>query len=110
MAQNSLFRTYSNFLRDNLQEIHRLIRLSQLDEATKLFGQCCSMSNEYLGNEIAREVEFLKIIDASNNISADESKFGITPRQALIYAALCGWKGDEPCSWISPIEKESLIA
>jgi hypothetical protein len=34
----------------------------------------------------------------------------VTPRQALIYAALVGWHGDEPCPWISPISIEDILA
>lgn len=33
----------------------------------------------------------------------------ITPRQALISAALCGWKGDEPSTWISPVVAEDIL-
>ena len=31
-------------------------------------------------------------------------------RQSFIMAALCGWKGDDPCVWQSPIDEETLIS
>lgn len=34
----------------------------------------------------------------------------ITPRQALIYAALTGWKGDEPNPWFCPVAINDLLA
>ena len=32
------------------------------------------------------------------------------PRQALIMAALCGWKGDDPCGWQSPVDEGTIIS
>ena len=45
-------------------------------------------------------------MDITNNKNENQSKpAAVTPRQALIYAALVGWHGDEPCPWISPISE-----
>ena len=34
----------------------------------------------------------------------------VTPRQALIYAAAEGWKGDGPSPWISPVANDDILA
>lgn len=34
----------------------------------------------------------------------------VTPRQALVYAALCGWYGDDPGPWISPVAVDDILA
>src|SRR5436190_583981 len=39
-----------------------------------------------------------------------EAKQFITPREALIKAATCGWAGDELCSWHCPASAETIIA
>ena len=35
---------------------------------------------------------------------------GASARAALIKAALCGWHGDAACSWLFPIDEETLIS
>jgi hypothetical protein len=34
----------------------------------------------------------------------------LTPRQALICAAVTGWNGDEPCSWYCPVNARDIEA
>jgi hypothetical protein len=46
-----------------------------------------------------------------NTCDDSESQSGsITPRQALIYAALAGWRGDEPNPWFCPVAIDDLLA
>jgi len=50
-------------------------------------------------------------MDIENNKTKDQEELpAVTPRQALIYAALVGWNGDEPSPWISPISIEDIFA
>lgn len=48
---------------------------------------------------------------ADNNKSKGRNESAmVTPRQALIYAAAEGWKGDGPSPWISPVANNDILA
>ena len=50
-------------------------------------------------------------MDITNNTAENQGEPAtVTHRQALIYAALVGWHGDEPCPWICPISIEDILA
>jgi hypothetical protein len=46
----------------------------------------------------------------SEGQNSEPQSESITPRQALIYAALTGWKGDEPNPWFCPVAINDLLA
>ena len=46
----------------------------------------------------------------NNKTENKDERTEVPSRQALIYAALVGWRCDEPCPWISPISIEDILA
>ena len=50
-------------------------------------------------------------MDIKNNKPENQNESTtVTPRQALIYAALVGWKGDEPSPWFCPVAIDDILA
>ncbi len=96
---------------ERLADIHAAIRGGSEDAAVALYQQLTGelLRPEAAREDIRRETEFLRVVDASREIGSKASGRNITPRQALIGAALGGWYGDEPSSWNSPIPRSDLL-
>lgn len=90
-----------SLLRAN-QEVQAALVLETLSEGALTLAGCLE--------EVRREARFLAAVDTAQAIGLSRSKFGLTPRQALIYAALFGPLGDVPHGWYSPVEESTLIA
>lgn len=93
-----------------LHDIQNLLLEDRVAEASELYNKSANLNSDALEREIKREREFVHVLSESKQSGAEESKYGTTPRQALILAALSGWRGDDPSSWISPTTREDLIA
>lgn len=92
-----------------LPRIQRWIRAGDMEKAARALVRAdpdCRLRAE---DQIQREAEFLRVVDASTKFKAKDCPKGITPRQAMILAALVGWAGDRPCSWQSPVDGDDLL-
>jgi hypothetical protein len=97
-------------LEKDLPKIHDLLLQDRVHEASELYNKSAQKIPDAIEREIKREREFVHILSESKQFGITESKYGTTPRQALVLAALSGWSGDSPCSWISPAAREDIIA
>jgi hypothetical protein len=95
---------------DKLKTLHEHIRSGSEEAAVALYQDLGSMYAEAAREAIRRETEFLQVVDASRAIGPSASGRNLTPRQAVIWAALVGWYGDELTSWHSPITEDTLLA
>jgi hypothetical protein len=112
MATKSVLRAWNSQLGERLADLHAAIRGGAEDEAVVLFQELTRnmLIAEAAREDIHREAEFLRVVDASRAIGPQASGRNITPRQAFIGAALSGWAGDEPSSWSSPVGRSDLLA
>lgn len=110
MRKNTMFSMWSPSLEKDLSKIHELLLQSRVDEAAELYNKSAHMTPDVIEHEIKRERDFVHVLSESKQFGDKKSKYGTTPRQALILAALSGWSGDDPCSWSSPVAREDLIA
>ena len=93
-----------------LNELQALVGKNEHDRATILYAQLCQVDLAAARQQVEQETEFLRIVTASRAIGFAHSGRGLTPRQAIIYAAAVGWYGDDPCSWQSPVAETDLLA
>ena len=110
MKKKTLLSIPLSDLETDLPEIQDLLLQNRVEEAAGLYNKSAHLNPDALKRELERERDFVRAVSESKQFGAKESKYGKTPRQALILAALSGWRGDEPCSWISPVTREDLIA
>jgi len=110
MRRKTLLRVRSPEVEKDLPAIHDLLLQDRVTEASELYNKSTCMNPDVLEREIKRERDFVHVLSESKQFGTKESKYGTTPRQALVLAALSGWRGDSPCSWISPTTREDLIA
>lgn len=110
MRRKTLLRAWSTRLEKDLPRIHDLLQQDRIKEAAELYNESARMDPDAVKHEITIEKDFVQVLFESKRFGAEESKYGTTPRQALVLAALSGWSGDDPCSWISPVAREDLIA
>ena len=110
MRRKTLLRMLSPGMEKNLPAIHDLLLKNRVAEAAELYNKSAHMNPEALELEIKQERDFVHVLSESKQFGAEESKYGTTPRQALIWAALSGWRGDDPGPWIFPVAREDLIA
>lgn len=92
------------------EEFQTLVRVGDTEKATDLLASAAKMKRDWAEGAVKKEADFLRTIDAAAAIGTERSKTGISPRQALIFAAACGWSGDEESSWQSPVERDTLLA
>lgn len=110
MRRKTLFSHRFPGLEKELPKIHDLLLQDRVNEASELYNKFAHMIPDAIANEIKRERYFVRVLSESKQFGTKESENGTTPRQALVLAALSGWRGDDPCSWISPVTREDLIA
>jgi hypothetical protein len=113
MATKSVLRVWTGPLYDGLAELHAAIRGGSEDMAVALYQQLIGyglIAEAAARQDIHREAEFLRVVDASRAIGPKASGRSLTPRQAFIGAALGGWYGDDPSSWSSPVPRRDLLA
>lgn len=111
MATKSVLGTWSARLDAGLNKLHGVIRSGSEDAAVALYLKLIGnlFEAEFARQDIRREAEFLRVVDASKAIGPEASGRKITPRQALIAAALGGWFGDEPSDWITDFAKRVFV-
>ena len=110
MRRRTLFHMWSPKLMEDLPRIHEFLLQNRLDEAAQLYNKSAQMIPDAVEREIKRERHFIHVVSDSRQYGSEESQFGLSPRQALLSAALSGWRGDTPCSWISPATRDTIIA
>ncbi|MCB1232276.1 MAG: hypothetical protein KDN19_18655 [Verrucomicrobiae bacterium] len=95
---------------EKLDDLQALIRGDQLFQARRILSRIIPMSDGDAIKRIELEARFLRTVDASHAFGTSYSPVGLTPRQAVIYGALVGWRdGDEPSPWMSPMIRPTLV-
>jgi len=108
--KRTLFIHHSPLLRRFLPDLHAAVRCGAKALASEVYAEIASVDLPEAEAQVDREAQFLQAVDASLKVGAERSRWGQTPRDAFLRAALVGWKGDELSAWSSPVDRETLIA
>lgn len=110
MRRRTVLSAWTHKVDEQLPVIHALLREGKEADAAAMFASCIGGHiQSFYVEEMRREAKFLKVIDASTAIGAGASNQDLTPRQAMIAAAMAGRLGDDFSSWNSPMDRSSLL-